>query len=87
MDVLPCKDILDEDSGLDGAFALTRIEKDNLNFKEKVLALNRVICSWHKIKNFLKQINTLKVDKNERERLIKLLKMKVKCRDKKVSNA
>lgn len=86
INVLPTKDILrtmisDEDSGLDGAFTLIKNEDDIEEFKEKVSHLNRIICSWHKTQNFLKQLTSLKLDKKERERLLSIFKIMIKSRD------
>lgn len=68
VNILPTKETLktiisDEDSGLDGAFTLTKNQDCLEEFKEKVLKLNRIICSWHKTKNFIKQLTSLKLEK------------------------
>lgn len=89
VNILPTKETLktiisDEDSGLDGAFTLTKNQDCLEEFKEKVLKLNRIICSWHKTKNFIKQLTSLKLEKKEYQRFLSLFKIMLKCRDEKV---
>lgn len=52
-----------------------------LELKEKVSHLNRIICSWHKTQNFIKQMNILNLDKIERDRFLNFLKIMIKSRD------
>ncbi len=54
---------------------------ENLILKEKVGNLKRVICFWHKISNFTKYIQKLKMSEKEKEEAIHLFKQIGICRD------
>ena len=91
--VLPSKEIFqtlcsDDDSGLKGAFSAIRNDKkENYkpDFKNKVLALNRVICFWHKISNFIAKLSKLNIPENQIITIRKLFKKMGMSRDETVT--
>lgn len=84
---LPCKNILtticsDDDVGLAGAFAEAKMNEGKNEIDEKISRLNRVICYWHKIENFIKYIVTLHLPQDEEKKYIQLFRIMGMTRDK-----
>ena len=87
---LPCKDKIeticsDDDVGLECAFMTAKMCSLGSEVNSKIAKLNRVICFWHKIQNFIKFIKTLHLPEDEEERFIHLFRVMGMTRDEKLS--
>lgn len=76
---MPSKDKLqticsDDDSGLNCAFRVLLNDDINDDFHTKVRRLNRVICFWHKISNFITFLNGLSLPEDKVAKYLKYFK-------------
>lgn len=83
---LPSKDKLqticsDDDSGLNCAFRVLLNDDINDDFHTKVRRLNRVICFWHKISNFITFLNGLSLPEDKVAKYLEYFKKMGQSRD------
>ena len=86
---LPSKDKIhticsDDDLGLAGAYSETLCLENKTDVDQKILQLNRVICFWHKIENFVRFVATLQLPQNEEKKVISYFRIMGMTRDEKV---
>ena len=64
----------DDDAGIEGAFTMIQLEENNNEFKLQVSKINKIICFWHKLSNFVRYLSTLKLPQDEEKRIITLFR-------------
>ena len=65
------KNDMDEENDLDQS---DNEDKNSEELKQKIEAIGRVVCFWHKISNFKKFIQTVKIELEQKEKAIKCFK-------------
>ena len=80
---LPSKDVVtticsDDNPGLNAAFRSYLIDPE---FQTKKSQLNRVICFWHNLSNFISELKRLQIPEDDIKKYIKLFKKMGNSRD------